>query len=103
MAAGSLVLPFGLAGHSLTKLTRRGPAPAVPYTWPNTDPGEAAGPNAVENFVRFRSTVFAGSEAFWTAEFGTMVVGSTVTEQYDTAAVVSESRRLKVLHQHKTT
>jgi hypothetical protein len=65
--------------------------------------GGPAFTNAVENFVRFHSTVFAGSQAFWTAEFGTMVVGSSVTEQYDTASVESESRRLKVLHQHKTT
>jgi len=58
--------------------------------------------NAVENFVRFRSSVFTGSEAFWTAEFGTMVMGSTVTERYDTGAVESELRRFKVLHQYKT-
>lgn len=58
--------------------------------------------NGVENFVKFQACAFTGSEAFWTAEFGTMVMGSTVTEDYDTAAVERSVSFLKPLHQHKT-
>jgi len=78
---------------------------AAGYGQPSMYPDSTGGPafvNAAENLVRLRSSVFAGSQAFWTAEFGTMVVGSTVTEMYDTAAVEAEARRLKVLHQHRT-
>jgi hypothetical protein len=81
------------------------PDAAAGYALPSMYLDTTGGPafrNAAENLVRFREAVFSGSEAFWTAEFGTMVVGSSVAEEYDTAAVESEVQRLKVLHQYKT-
>ena len=81
------------------------PLCAAGYGQPSMYLDTTGGPafqNGVMNAVIFQGSTFTGSEGFWTAEFGTMVFGSSVTEEYDTAAVEVALRTLKPLHQFRS-
>jgi hypothetical protein len=58
--------------------------------------------DAVKNAIVYHSCTIKGSESFWTAEFGTMVMGSTVVEEYDTTAAEENTVGLRVLDQFRS-
>jgi hypothetical protein len=58
--------------------------------------------DAVKNAVVFSDCSIIGSQSFWTAEFGTMVVGSTVSEEYDTAKAEQSEHSLRLLDQFRS-
>ena len=68
---------------------------ATPY-YPDSTGGQGL-LLAAENAVRYRAMTVSGNKSYFTSEGGTSVVGSTVTESFDTSLVEKAAKSMKVL------